>query len=321
MPVETFGTAYEVFAAKDARGADLPYGPGRVRAEDAGAAETTELRLPTERTIAGRVVDAAGGPLPALEVSAFPVPANAGLEVPVGAMPNAHGTAKTDADGRFLLGRLGTGLYRIQVEVGPGSASPAIPEVAAGTTDIVLRVPLAVEARIIVLDPDGAPVPEASVTASAPGPMYGGLGPGPDPAGSRRSVANEHGVAFVTGLEADREYSLVASPPPARTDLRWTNGPKGWKPHDDTIRLLRDHVVRGAVHDAAGRPQPGVVLRRLDDGTWKPAGGALPDGSFTLRMLDPGTIVVAAAKDWRSTRGPEVTATVDGEPVVLVLPP
>ncbi len=119
---------------RPARGTKYP----RVAVRD-GTTQVSGVRITValERlAIGGRVVDAAGAPVPDLEVEAIRTEdrfENGGYE-----RPSAEVTS--DDDGRFRLDGLLAGTYLVRANDGAGG-SFEVPEVAAGRLDVVVRVP------------------------------------------------------------------------------------------------------------------------------------------------------------------------------------
>jgi hypothetical protein len=89
-----------------------------------------------QATIAGRVVDAAGAPLPDVAVVAM-----LGV-VPDGQPGDVVAHATSGADGGFVLRDLLTGSYRLEGTSGSGQTAEAV-GVAAGAVGVVLRMPAA----------------------------------------------------------------------------------------------------------------------------------------------------------------------------------
>lgn len=113
-----------------------------------------DVRLPLTRGafISGRIVDSTGRPVPSLMVTANPEG-----EFPPGTVPITRmGFTRAAADGTFTITRLPEGRYTLSA--GDELAGfGATPDVAAGSTGVVLRLAPGGRLRAAVLRPDGSP--------------------------------------------------------------------------------------------------------------------------------------------------------------------
>ncbi|MGE3174465.1 MAG: sigma-70 family RNA polymerase sigma factor [Planctomycetota bacterium] len=284
------GEVRESDAASQVRFGELP--PGRYRVGTIGlrhqsvvvaAGRVSELTvtLVAGVTIAGRVVDAEGRPVPHARIhmqhgSAWPA-----WPFPVG---------RADAGGRFEVGggaplemlfasdgRLGRTAGRLlrEVDLAPGAPTTIELRFAGGALAGV---------RGRVVEPSGAPVARAWVQLRPEG------GAGTDTM-ARLWATDAEGWFAGDGLPAGRVQLYVYA--------------AGWAPHRErlqldpaatagpTVVLARGSTVRGVVRDAVGAPVAGAFVRA--DGLAYPqrfhqqtgADGAflfddVPDGAFTL---------------------------------------
>jgi hypothetical protein len=125
-----------------------------------------DLYLPVGGTLSGRVVDEAGQPLAAACIGAHPTNNE----------PYGYGSARSDADGRFVLGGLGTGTFRVNVgECGWPQTRTGVQfeaqvvrgqDTPVGTTTLFRSG----EIRGTVTDAAGAPAAGVCVETRAAGP-------------------------------------------------------------------------------------------------------------------------------------------------------
>jgi hypothetical protein len=136
-------------------------------------AEAVVLDLDAGAVIEGRVVDQRGAPLPGLVVSTT----ERGSGPQGGAVSTASGRSTTDAAGRFAIDQLAPGEYRVAVAASRDAPPLAWigtppPSIALATGDAhvgEVRLVVAAEPTTIagtLVDPAGAPVPDALVRAA-----------------------------------------------------------------------------------------------------------------------------------------------------------
>ncbi len=303
-----------VWAPATEEGEPLPWGPARVAVTE-GDSEEVEVRLPPERTIVGRVADPDGA-----AVSGASVAARAAGAEDWHSQPQVHGSALTDADGRFEIHGLGDGDYRLEVTEAGDYASPKAPTAKGGATGVEIVVRKGVVATITVLDEAGRPIQGARVGVGVREPI---------PNGWRSHTATEgetgpDGTLRLSALDPSGDYELHGSAPAHRTVRE-----AAWKPADTTLRLGRSLEIRGRVRDAKGNPVRATVWAKCDGSTRSQ--DSRPDGLFRIDDLPYGPVKVGAtpkaAEDARPiepTRWVEVdpeTPTIDlvveGKPGVL----
>ncbi len=161
-----------------------------------------------------------------------------------------------------------------------------------------------------VLDPDGHPVPGATVAPALTGTGNSLTGD------TRFSVATDGEGRFTVLLPASgsRDYNLVAHDGNYGEWRTWANGvlpPIRTKPgeerHDVEIKLTRPATVKGRVTDTAGHPVAGREVRasaadRLENRYYDPTTTTTADGSFTLKYVRPGDQWVQVAPFWLDAR-------------------
>jgi hypothetical protein len=269
------------------------FAPGRARV-DAAVAISRQLTIrlgpaavaaPVDLSIAGTVVTAAGAAVGDARVTA--IPAGGWRELRRG------GDARSDADGRFALDRLDAGRYWVRA-VAPGRAT-TVAEVDAGAADVRLVLGDAHRIAGVVVAPDGAPVPAATVAVVAPVGLVrevvavstvfdasGRFVIDDLPAGDYRVIAQAHGFA------PSADVSATASP-----DLA---------PAPITVPLRAGATLFGRVIDADRRR--GLDRAKVSvEGSLGDGSSAVPlattaitatDGSFELAGIAPGRRSITA---------------------------
>ncbi len=295
----------EVYAARGADGAPLPFGAARVAlAKD--VREVT-IRLEPERSIQGIVVGPDGVGLAGALVVAQPD------WVPVDPSPLAgivHATARSGHRGTFRLGGLADTRYRLVARLPKHLALDVPLVVAAGSMDVVLTARASIRPTLTILDSTGKPVPGARVAL---------LPPGSDPRQAEWILASADmpegattdslGAAVLGPVDPAARYLLTIDPPPSRPDLK-AEARDGWAPHDETLTLGVERVLRGRVHDAAGKPVEGVEI------LWTTARGggrsvpAAADGTFVLRGVPMTALTLVPHFREQSVRATSPQATV-----------
>lgn len=298
VPVHVF-----VYGARGLGFAPLPCG-WVVAGPFPAKADTAEIRLPPEKVIAGVVKDGAGRPVRGVALWARPK----GL-AEFGDLEEAVSWARTGADGRFRIGRLGAGLHTIRVSA-PDSAGVMEPvEALAGKLDLEIVLATGREAPLTVLDAEGAPVEGAIVfvdRSNGPGIVV---------------ESDSAGVACPRGLDPQETYELSVSPPLARADCLPLKR-KGWALGDSPVVLPRGLAIRGVVRDASGRAVPGASVERLDgagDTAQRATSGR--DGRFELTRVPDGPARLRARVVEAGLAGAAVATRAGAENLVLVVSP
>lgn len=221
-----------------------------------------ELRLERGETISGRVLDAAGAPLPTARV----LPAHLGDSKLMGTnMADFLGDLMhleverqgiaVDARGRFTLGGLSRGQTTTLMAAAPGFDLGRIDGISAGTQNAEFRLEKAVSLRGIVRgEPDGAPVPDFTVKLERRAFLIMTT-----TAASRRFTGRADG-SFVLDQMARQQYDARIEAPGfgpfvQSVDLRRGSVDLG------EIRLLPPAAIEGVTLDPQGRPATGVLVR------------------------------------------------------------
>ncbi len=272
-----------------------PFGP-----VPAGAL-TYEVRLLPESTIEGTVVDPGGSGVRGVRVKAYVH----GLEHLPGHTPWVS-VVPTDDAGRFRLGALGPGKYRLSVDA-PPSYAPAPPvEVLGGARDVRIVLLAGLERSPVVTDSNGRPVAHAFVSAKSKGGQ------------TLYADSDRDGRARLVGLEAEGEYTLSVAPPFDRTDLL-PYRQEGWKPSNDPIRLSRAFAVSGYVRDADGRFVAGAQVTAWASGGTKLEQRTDALGRFSFERLPDGEVSLLARLESPARVGRKTTCKAGAQGVVLAL--
>ncbi len=126
---------------------------------DAPRQEPLAIRLPAERRIAGTVMDRDGKPVEGAEVGAFFDRGTAGPLAPI----------RTDASGRFMIGRLGEERGSVQVEAGGFAREERWFDVPGKEDLQFILVPEAILEGKVVAAEDGSPIRGARVKLGGSG--------------------------------------------------------------------------------------------------------------------------------------------------------
>lgn len=288
--------------------------PGRGRlvrdfaaaAEEGGTADLGDILLPPSRSIEGILLDEAGEPLPDRPVV---------LHGPLGEVaPSGRSLdvgRRTDDRGRFRFAGRSPGAYRVAAGADARSAGAALdvllPE-DGDLADLVLRVPAAVRAEILVTDPAGEPVPGMGLLL---------LGP----AGNAQLRSDERGRASAPVIPGE-SYRLHATD--LSVPVRWVSALPGGTPVEPgagEVRLVvrRAAQVRGRVVGGDGLPVEGATVTAREaggPGSWSLR--TLSDGRFDFPVPRGARLEVAAAGEGGS-RSRAVEALAPGEDVDLRL--
>jgi hypothetical protein len=251
------------------------------------------LALDPEQRVEGRVLGPDGAPLSGALVSAF-VDSEVGEE-----------TVATDEEGRFQLHGLGAGRHvvaathplhlREEVTVSLPAAGP-----------LLLRLRLAARLLAEVVDPDGAPVPGASVFARLPQPNR-----------MRSSIADEQGRADLSPL-APGSY-LVSAAAGGWAGSEQVSVLAGAGESQVRLTLRRGLSIAGRVVDDAGAPVGRAEIYAVPQ---SPASSPLPasatcdeSGHFTLSGLEDAPYVLTPRREM--DEGASSTVRPGAEAVVL----
>jgi uncharacterized GH25 family protein len=296
----------EVSRARSASGSALPYGSARVRPSGG----TTEVRLPPESAIAGRVVGPDGKGVRGVRVEARSA-----------TFSRTDATAWSDETGAYRLGGLAEGAYAVTATVPPEFVAAPILQVSAPAADVTIALRAGAVAVIRVLDEAGKPVAGAHVSAS---PVERETSDsGERFRRSDRDVGGDtdgQGVCRLVGLDGDTVYSLRAGGPADREDVKDQRLDE-WRPHDTTFRLERVFSVHGVVRDLEGRPVGDAYVSYQ---AGEHSGGGTPtdaEGRFVLRDLPAGEVALWAAlkgNDASVPSAPGETPTPGASPRVTV---
>ncbi len=286
------------------------FGPVPPRHALPGAGEL-EFELRAGLVIGGVVLDDGDGS----PVARFPVVLSVPLPEPAALPDLPPGTGgpwrglregryllggSTDGEGRFLLGPVAPGTYTVVAgtelprrgEVRDDLMDAVVAGVAAGTRDLVVRVPRGAAIEGVVRGADGAPLPEdvrarVVVTLGPPGGFPRRQGSSVDAEGR-----------FRVGSLPEGEYEIAAvcsvNPSCPMEDRRVVAVRKGMPPL--ALRIPLGPGISGRVVDAHGGPVAGArveVLREGDDGYARATAVTDGEGRFRTPPLDADGTYVA----------------------------
>lgn len=308
------------------------FAPGRTRlGRVAEASRSITIRLNkkgerdfggADKTIAGKVVDGSGAPVPGARVVAT-------IDVPIHAAAGADlhptGSDESGADGTFRIEGLDSGAYDLIAS--DGEHAPARAEkVAAGAEGVTLKLGTAGAIEGVVRNQDGKPVAAFSVVVSIP------RGPLQKEEVTARSFVDAEGRFTIEGLEPN-SYEVVAvaagSAPssPAKTTIA---DPPG-EPAKVELTLARGATLRGTVIDRQTKqPIEGAHIQL--EGYLGGGGDGVPllanatsaaDGSFELRGLGSGMRSLAVTAEGHHGRivSRIAVTTTDPPPITVELTP
>lgn len=215
------------------------------------------------------------------------------------------------ADGAFALSfrpRASGSTFRAEVrEVFDGRGGfvdvrPAVLQDVRPGEPLVVRLQAGLAIQGVVVDPDGAPVPDVPVA----------LWPAGDPVWfHRKNMATRADGSFHFGALQEGDYEIQALHPPAP----WV-APAAVSlhagDHEVRVTLRRGGAVRGRVLDPDGAPVPDAVL------TWRPATGPAvtarsdPAGTFELSPLPPAAAGTLVGSPPRGARLPMLPVVREG---------
>ncbi len=245
------------------------------------------LTLEEPQTLAGRVVDDTGAPIPSFHVSAE-------LAGAAGWLLGSPNEAVESADGSFELWGFFPGEWRLQASATGYSSSKEPVRVAIPYSGPPIVIPLAraVSVAGIVVDPDGNLVPEATVTASVgtSGPFGG--------SDSSHQTASDATGRFSFEIP-EQAFSLVAS------HGRWAESEPvmvevapGSSRSEVVLALRVGGTITGEIYDARGQPDAGIQVGISPTFLWfgLEQASAVSDasGRFILEHVNPGKATVSA---------------------------
>jgi len=223
--------------------------PRRTEVPVPSEAEAVEARAPLEAaaasglSLAGRVVDDAGAPVPDFRVSAEPVE-------PV-AKPGAEEINGWDRDmeGSFRIDGLEPGVWKLVAHSRGYADSEPLRVTLPTTRRVELVLPRGARVSGMVVDARGAPVAEAEVTLEREG------------VGDGRVMTDEHGVFLLSGAHAGSGTLRARGPggtpsPPVLVKLV-----RGEELDGLVLRLDPGARLEGEVVGSAGEPLVGVRVQ------------------------------------------------------------
>ena len=261
-------------------------------AEQAGVQPDSELELvlvpPT--TLAGRVVDLEGEPIPEFEI-------RASSEGAAFFMPGRHEKRRfSDEDGRFSIVGLppGTWLFEARAEgYGPSLPAERVLPLAGASGELTLVLEAAARVAGRVLDPAGRPIAGARVTLQTDSEqMIARLAGQLD---LPETHSDEEGAFSLEGLSGG-ELALVATHGEhAPSIITTVEVPAGGALDDVLLQLREGALLTGEVYDKEGKEAGGAQIILQDPGNWDTRMlKADARGTFRVENLRPGSWNVTA---------------------------
>ncbi|HET6203599.1 MAG TPA: carboxypeptidase-like regulatory domain-containing protein [Planctomycetota bacterium] len=275
-----------------------------------------DFGLGAPSSVTGRVVDRAGEGVAAARVRAYPILDFAGA--PSLAF-SPYGCALADREGFFRVESLGAGGHRVSAEApgfgSPGSLQLQVP--AGGTIDgveLVLDAGRALAGK--VMDREGSPLPDASVTAELDLSAFARRTGERRMLASRQSVRTSADGSFRMGGFGDGPFVVEASHP-EHGSIRIEGVEPGRE--DLEIRLPGRSGIAGTVRDAeSGAPVQVFSVDVAEVEPWRAMDGRRPvrmpsrafdspEGTFELLDIPPSPIVLSVtASGFVEERIPEM---------------
>ncbi len=232
--------------------------------------------------ITGTVSEADGAPVAGARVGAM-------MQRPARGMPWMERDAETDAEGAFRIGGLPEGVYRLGVrDARTFEELSTVPDVPAGSEDLVVILAERHTIPLRVLGPDGRPAAGAEFSVQPTGPHR-----------TIRSLRDERqttdaeGRASIT-VRGGARYAIAVRRRPwvdATHPLDLTAGREA--PASIEIRMKAGRSVSGTVVNADGAPRAGAFVT---------AGDRTPvrtdaQGAFEIPGIGPGVLALRVHTD------------------------
>lgn len=195
---------------------------------------------------------------------------------------------ETNAEGEAHLEALPLGTLLVYGNLSGGGRVEILP---GETAELVCRLPAGIELKGRVLDPDGSPVPDATIWISD----YGN-----DEYGCVAAITDRRGRYAIEGVSGGREmgaYCKGFSP----SELHYIEAPEGSTIERDLVLKAGGASVSGAIFDPSGEPVAEAWVRAVSKGDSldglapsRPQLDARSDseGLFRLDGIPPGPIEV-----------------------------
>jgi hypothetical protein len=264
------------------------YAPQRVDAS-VGERDVDLGEVVLETGLAVRGLVRTRGALPVADANLDASPAPGSALSPSDSMPK---TARSEADGTFVVAGLSSGSYRLRARA-PGF-STANRVVEAGTDDVELTLDPAGTISGLVVDEAGRPVESFRVSARPKGaPQMSAL------AGMLAKSVDSADGRFTLEDATPGEYALEISAPELQAKtVPSFNVMEGSDTNVGRVVLSGGGIVRGTVVDTAGRAVLGAsVVAEASTPLFgaRPQASSGPAGEFELRGLAPGRVDVVAS--------------------------
>jgi len=286
------------------------YAPTRLPQARPDTGEPILIELEAGASLAGRVVDEAGRPVPGTRVRVEP-------DLETGARAGfvfADYSKRTDGDGRFRFEHLNAGTWSLEATEGTAKATLDHVELAQGSErEVELRLRDQDQLTVIVTTHLGEPVSEARIRVEPEADPFS-RAYGTTDGGGRAQIGVTPGAATVSIEHPELQNEsrdVVLDPGNNELAIQLTSGGAiaGVVRSPDGSPLGRARVVALA-QDALDRP---AFLRRY----LGPDAQATSDrnGQFRLTGLEPGAYFVSAGATGFAENGPAQAIEIDGNTV------
>ncbi len=263
------------------------YAEGRVASVEAPTRQPISVRLQRASRLRGEVVDSTGRP-----VGDATVTVTIHMEVTMGSMSRSGGSARTDADGVFVIEEVDPGKIELIVQAEgyrhtQVSSLVVEPERDLEDIRVVLEPGATVSGR--VTDATGRPVADAMVMLADSGRLYSGI--------QQSGITGADGRYRLNGI-APGPRSVTARHERYRAATREIEVELG----NNVLDLVFEGgaTVSGRVVDESGQPVvgAGVSLSTSEVLGWQ-AQSHLTDttGAFSIVGVEPGTFTLTATKE------------------------
>lgn len=214
-------------------------------------------------TVAGRVVDEQGRPVPGARVMHMSILGTQFLGMDVSSVVGldlmslgmGERSIACDDSGRFVIGGFASEEAAVLLATAPGFEPVRTPELPAGATDIEIRLLRSCGVSgVVVAEPAGAPVPEFEVTIQQR--MFLVVD---RPVAEQAFSGRTDGSFSIESLPREVVTLVVKAPghPPATKSVDLSEGAVD----AGEIRLLQPAAIEGAVFDPDGNPLEGAAIR------------------------------------------------------------
>ncbi|HEY3356640.1 MAG TPA: carboxypeptidase-like regulatory domain-containing protein [Polyangia bacterium] len=255
----------------------------------AGLVWDKQIALPAGAEVRGRVLNAAGAPVPGVQLSPAPARVGAGGTLTMRPLTFSF-SVRTDAQGAFVIPALEAGSFRLiathpQYQTGMSEALAVDGKTPTRCPDIRLESGGLVAGRVVTAKG------EAAARATVRIGSYVGV----RELGNKSTITDGEGRFRLEGLPL-QQMEVVAMSNVAASEGVPVNLRQKPEHRDLTVTLSLEGTIAGIAVDADGRPVPDALVRCMSGANRREAVGVRPtipemtdrDGRFTCAGLAPG---------------------------------